>query len=268
MTLLAHGGDSSGGATAVAPAVLPAGVLALAAAGYVLAVRRDPRGWPRHRTAAFLTGVALLAVALLPPVSGYAERSFHGHMLQHLLLAMLAPLGLVLGAPVTLLLRTLPVRRARRITRILRSRPARLVAHPVVVLLLTAGALLALYLTPLYTATTTSPALHHAVHAHFLASGYLFAWVVAGPDPAPHRPPVPARLVMLAVAIAVHATLAQLIFAGIGVRLDVPADERRAGADLMYYGGDIAELLLALAMLTAWRPAQRRTRRAARSTRE
>ncbi|OJF10189.1 cytochrome C oxidase assembly protein [Couchioplanes caeruleus subsp. caeruleus] len=231
----------------MAPAALPA----LLAVGYVLAVRRDGRGWPRHRTAAFLTGAALLAVALLPPVSGYAERSFHGHMVQHLLLAMLGPLCLALGAPVTLLLRALPVRRARQITRLLRGRPARLVTHPLVVLLLNVGALPALYLTPLYTATTTSPPLHHAVHAHFVAAGYLFAWVIAGPDPAPHRPSVPARLVMLGVAIAVHATLAQLIYAGVAVHLDVPADDRRAGADLMYYGGDIAELLLALAMLTS-----------------
>ncbi|MBB4908609.1 cytochrome c oxidase assembly protein [Actinophytocola algeriensis] len=53
------------------------------------------------------------------------------------------------------------------------------------------------------------------MHLHFLVAGYLFAWLIAGPDPAPHRPGVPARLVLLGVAIAVHATLAQLMYAGI-----------------------------------------------------
>jgi putative membrane protein len=131
-------------------------------------------------------------------------------MAQHLLLAMVAPVALVLGAPVTLLLRSLPVRHARTLSRVLRSRPVHLLANPWVALLLSTGGLVAFYFTPLYGASTRHEALHAAIHLHFLASGCLFAWV-AGPDPAPSRPTVRLRLVVLGVAIAVHASAAQLL---------------------------------------------------------
>jgi putative membrane protein len=88
-------------------------------------------------------------------------------------------------------------------------------------------------------------------HLHFLVSGYLFAWVVAGPDPAPRRPSVPVRLVLLGIAIAAHAVLSQLMYAGVLPGPAAPPEQVRGAAELMYYGGDIAELLLAFAMLTA-----------------
>lgn len=91
-------------------------------------------------------------------------------------------------------------------------------------------------------------------HLHFFLAGYLFASSIAGPDPAPHRPSVPARLVVLGVAVAGHAVLAQLVYAGVLPHVQAPAHDLRAGADLMYYAGDIAELLLALAMVSTWRP--------------
>jgi putative membrane protein len=201
-------------------------------------------GWSAWRGAAFQTGAAVLIVGLVLPVHDFA-----GHALQHLLVAMVAPLALVLGAPVTLLLRTLPVRTARRLTRLLRSRPARAVSHPVAALLLTTGGLAALYLTPLYARMLTEPALHQTVTIHFVLSGCLFAWVVAGADPAPHRPSVLARLVLLGVAIAAHATLSQLLYAGAYVHVPATVADRQAGATLMYYGGDVAELLLAFAVV-------------------
>ena len=244
----------------------PAGVLPVAAAflaaGYVVLAARqhaDGRGWSRWRTASFLSGAALLAAAALP------GRGFPAHVLQHLLIGMLAPTGLALGAPVTLLLRSVPPRWGRVCGRALRHPVARVATHPATVLLLNLGGLVALHTTPLYEVTTRDEVAHHLVHLHFLVAGYLFAWLVAGPDPAPHRPSVPVRLVLLGVAIAVHATLAQLVYAGIGVAIPVPAGERRAGAELMYYGGDIAELLLALALLATWRP--KTTAQGVRSTR-
>lgn len=84
--------------------------------------------------------------------------------------------------------------------------------------------------------------------------------MIAGPDPAPRRLSVPTRLVVLSVAIAVHAGLSQLMYAGLYVRIPVPPDQLQAGAQLMYYGGDIAELLLALAMVSTWRPRRARRR--------
>jgi putative membrane protein len=198
-------------------------------------------------------------------VTGLAlpAHDFTGHALQHLLVAMVAPLGLVLGAPVTLLLRTLPVRTARRLAHLLRSRPARTVAHPVTALLLSTGGLVVLYLTPLYAHLLADPALHQLITIHFVLSGGLFAWVVAGADPAPHRPSVPARLVLLGVAIAVHATLSQLLYAGAYVHIPATAADRQAGATLMYYGGDLVELLLAFAVVQS-RPGARPVRRVRR----
>ncbi|MBG0831845.1 cytochrome c oxidase assembly protein [Planomonospora sp. ID67723] len=236
---------------------LPVAALAAVAGGYLLLAarrRRAGRAWSRRRSRSFLTGCALLAWATGPDLLPFAESDFRGHMLQHLLIGMLAPLALALAAPITLLLGTLPTSWGRRLGRALRSRPARLLAHPVTALLLTAGGLIALYATPLYALTATTPWAHHLVHVHFLAAGYLFAWVIAGVDPAPHPPSVPFRLVVLGAAITTHAVLSQLMYAGLFIDLPVPAEQRRGGAELMYYGGDIAELLLALALLATWRP--------------
>ncbi|MDO0929062.1 cytochrome c oxidase assembly protein [Streptomyces sp. TG1A-8] len=242
--------------------LLPALAPLLCACGYLLlarrARRRNPaRGWSPWRTAAFLAGLGLLAVALLPPLAPLAHRDFRGHMLQHLLTGMYAPLALVLGAPVTLLLRTLPAPRARGLGAVLHSRPVRVLTHPIVALLLSTGSLAVLYFTPLYDTATEHPAGHWLLHAHFLLSGWLFAHAVAGPDPAPYRPGVPARLVYLGCAIAVHAVVSQLMYGGFWVDVHAPVPEVQGGAEIMYYGGDIAELLVAVALVATWRPGRR-----------
>ncbi|MFG1904687.1 cytochrome c oxidase assembly protein [Micromonospora carbonacea] len=213
----------------------------------------DGGGWPHRRTAAFGAGAGLLAVGLALPAGGFAA-----HAWQHLLVGMLAPLGLVLGAPVTLALRSIDRRRGRALVRLLRRPALAVFAHPVTGLVLTTGGLYALYLTPLYRATLAHPALHHLAHLHFLLSGLLFTWSVAGPDPGPHRPRVPVRLLVLGVAVAAHAALAQLLYAGLAVDVPAPPEQLRAGATVMYYGGDLAEIALALALLATWRPAVRK----------
>ncbi|MFL6055329.1 MAG: cytochrome c oxidase assembly protein [Actinoallomurus sp.] len=239
--------------------LMPVIAVLVAAAAYLWLVtqargRNPGRGWSRLRTASFLGGCALLAVALLPPVASTAHTDFRGHMLQHMIIGMYAPLALVLGAPLTALLRSLPAEHARRVSRLLRTRPVRVLAHPVSALILSTGSLGVLYFTPLYDVMTARPAAHWLLHVHFLASGYLFAWVVAGPDPAPSRPGVPARLVLLGVAVAAHATVAQLLYGGFLVAVRAPIAQVRGAAVIMYYGGDVAELLLATALVATWRP--------------
>jgi putative membrane protein len=242
----------SHGAAALAPLL----ALVVVAAGYVaLATRRraNGHGWSTWRTSSFLTGCTLLALGLAPNLLPDLAEDFRVHVLQHLLIGMLGPLALVLAAPITLVLRSVTPSRGRFIGRVLRSNAVHLIANPVSASALNLGGLAVLYLTPLYAATTGSPVLHHLVDLHFLAVGYLFAWVIAGPDPAPRRPSVPARLVVLGAAIAVHATLSQLMYAGALINIPVPPDQRRGGAALMYYGGDIVELLLAFALVATWR---------------
>jgi putative membrane protein len=193
-------------------------------------------------------------VALWPALVPYPAGDLREHMLQHLLIGMVAPILLVLAAPITLLLRSLPAWHARRVARLIRSGPVHVLANPMVALALNIGGMAALYFTPLYLTMQHSPLLHLLVHVHFLFAGCLFAWVIAGPDPAPNRPSVPARLVLLGVAIFIHATLAQLLYAGLFVSVPVPPEQRQGGAELMYYGGDLAELGLAFALVSSWRP--------------
>lgn len=247
----AHGGGSW-------DVLVPMAGAGFAAVVYLLLVRRAARSgrrpWSPWRTAAFLTGCGLLSAALLPPIATFAHEDFRGHMLQHLLIGMYAPLALVLGAPITVLLRALPARRARGLVRALRSRPMKLPAHPLTALCLSTGGLAVLYFTPLYDLATARPGAHWLLHAHFLLSGCLFAWVIAGPDPAPARPGVRVRLVVLGVAVAAHAVISQLMYAGLLVDVRAPIAQVRGAAELMYYGGDIAELLLAAALVTTWRP--------------
>lgn len=254
-----HAGDA--GSHAVGPGEVVVAVLLLAlAAGYLLLARRrgrEPRGWSRWRTAAFLAGVVVLAAALLPVPSPYPAGDLRGHMDEHLRLGMYAPLGLVLGAPVTLLLRSVPARSGRRIGRVLRHPVVHVAGHPVSALVLSLGGLALLYLTPLYAATTGRPWWHAVVHLHVFAAGYLFAWSIAGPDPAPRRPSVPSRIVVLGIAVAGHAVLAQLLYAGALVHVPGSVDELRGAGDLMYFGGDVAEILLALALLATWHPRAR-----------
>lgn len=257
MNLLAHTDHGhSPGSWDVYTAAPVVAIAAVAIAYTVLAVRQrqEPRSWSLWRTTSFLLGATLLLCALIPALSPYPAGDFRGHMHQHLLLGMYAPVALVLGAPMTLLLRSIPRHYGQKIGRILRSRPAHILAHPAVSLTLSFGGLAALYFTPLYAAASGNPALHALIHLHFLLAGYLFAWVIAGPDPAPQRPSVYVRLVFLGIAIVAHAIISQLIYAGLYVRVAAPIEEFRGAGSLMYYGGDIAELLLALALLTNWRP--------------
>ena len=243
---MTHGGAVS--------AVGLAGV-AVAAVGYLAAVRagrQRGRGWPVRRTAWFALGLAGVALSLSPPAMHAAHLSLRAHMVQHVALAMLAPLALVLGAPATALLRGLPASSARRLARALRSRPVRVVGHPAVALVLNVGGMAALYATPLYGAMHGSGWVSAAVHGHMLAAGYLFSWsVLAGPDPAPHPAPMRVRLGVLALGIAAHAVLSKQLAAQ-GWPAGYPDAETLAAAQVMYYGGDLAEALLLAALLAGW----------------
>ncbi len=229
--------------------------VAAAGVGYLAAVRagrQRGRPWPARRSAWFALGLAGVALSVSPPVMHAAHHGLRAHMVQHVVLAMLAPLALVLGAPVTALLRGLPATAARRLAGVLRSRLVRVVSHPVVALVLNVGGMAALYATPLYGAMHGSAWVSAAVHGHMLAAGYLFSWsILGGPDPAPHPVPMRVRLGVLVAGIAAHAILSkQLAIAGWPA--GYPAAETLAAAQVMYYGGDLAEALLLAALLAGW----------------
>lgn len=234
--------------------------LSLSALALYLYASRRQRGWCRWRTASSGGGVLLLVVDLLPPVAAFSHHDLRGHMVQHLALGMFGPLLLVLAAPVTLLLRSLPTTAARRIVAFLRSPLVTAASHPVLALLLNVGGMYLLYLTPLYAVSLEQGLVHGWVHLHFIIAGCLFTWAIAGPDPGPRLSPR-YRLVILFCSMATHGVLAKLMFAYGWPRGTAHSTaEIEAAARLMYYGGDIAELLLAIVLFHSWGRAPGRPR--------
>jgi Predicted membrane protein len=241
---LAHSGHTAGaGWSVVFPLAL---VLAVA---YLAAARARP-GWPWRRSVLWLTGCALVAVAGSP--LGHASSDPRTHMVSHLLLGMFAPLALVLAAPVTLLLAACPPPGRRRVVRGLRSRPARTLAHPIAGLVLSVGGLSVVLLSPLYAA---GPVVAQAVQVHYLAAGCLLTWSLVGLDPSPHRARMSMRVGVLVAAGAGHAVLAKHLYAAAGPmaeELATAAPVLESAARLMYYGADLAELLLAVVLFSSW----------------
>lgn len=176
-------------------------------------------------------------------------------------LLLVAGAALVLTA-VELVLAALPRAGARRLAGALRSPVVRVVAHPVTAALLDVGVLFVLYLTPLLAATATRPWLHALVLVHMLLAGCLFTWAVLGQGPGPRRPRLAVRLAVLVAAAGAHAYLATLLYARAEIHAhhDGHAATMQQAALWMYYGGDVAEILLAVALLAAWyrRGARRR----------
>ena len=208
--------------------------------------------WPLRRGLSWLAGAALALVALSPAMMHFGHARIEGHMIQHLMLGMYAPVGLVLAAPVTLALRVLPQRAGRTLVRLLASIPVRTLAHPVSAALLDIGAMFVLYLTPLYGFMHDTAWAGTLLHLHFLLAGCLFVWSIAGPDPAPHRPGLRLRLLVFFLAMALHGALSKYMYLH-GYPLDSAStlEQRRLAAELMYYGGDLAAIATATAFFAA-----------------
>lgn len=226
----------------------------------VISIRGKDSRWHNWRTLSFAIGILLVVIAMLPSLMHWAHQDLRGHMVQHLLIGMYAPLFLVLGAPITLALKSLPMKIARGITAILRSSIFYFLSHPVTAFFLNIGGMYVLYLTPLYTESLTRPYLHYLIHTHFLAAGYLFTWSMIGPDPAPKRPSHVVRVSVLFVSIAAHAFLSKYMYAYLYPLHSPHSEEQiREAAKLMYYWGDLSELLLTIAIFVVWYQKRGRT---------
>ncbi|MBN3527009.1 cytochrome c oxidase assembly protein [Paenibacillus apiarius] len=215
----------------------------------VLTSRRH-KPWPLRRSALWIIGVLCAAAAIIGPLANDASIDFTAHMVTHLLLGMLAPLLMVLAAPVTLLLRTLSVNAARRLSRLLKSLPVRIVSDPVAASILNVGGLWILYTTGLYAAMHHNILLHAFVHVHVFLSGYLFTVSMIYIDPAPHRSSFVYRAIVLVMALAGHGILSKRIYAQ--PPAGVPAAEAEIGGILMYYGGDAIDLVLIFILCYQW----------------
>ncbi|MET7327503.1 cytochrome c oxidase assembly protein [Nonomuraea sp. NPDC005650] len=187
----------------------------VATAGYaagVVRLRRRGDSWPVGRSLAWTTGIVLVVVFTQSGIATYAPVLFSVHMIQHMGLAMLTPIFLVLGAPVTLALRALKpaARRGDRgprewLVAVLHSRLAEIASHPALAMVVFISGSYALYYTSLFENAMRQPVGHILMNTHFLLSGALFFWVVIGVDPTPRRLPYVAKLGTLMMTMPFHA---------------------------------------------------------------
>ena len=239
--------------------VISAGVYAGAAFNV-----RERQGWSWWRVLAWVAAMALVLVSLTGRLGQAASVDFRAHVATHLLIGQAVPLLLVAAAPVTLLLRALPVGAARRVTWLLGTRPLRWLTEPVVAAVLNIGGLWVLYGTPVYALSQVYGWVHLLVHAHLLITGYLVTTSLVGRDPMPHRRSHGHRAVVLVALLAGHAIVAKFLYAV--PPAGVPVELAETGAMIMYYGGDALSLVLIVWLCAEWY--RRRQRAQARSVKD
>ena len=186
-------------------------VTALYIRGVVILSRRGVK-WPMGRTISFALGISAIDFATSGGLGVYSHFAFSWHMVAHMVLGMIAPIGIILGAPLTLLLRNLPAGRTSDerglrgyVVSILHSRYFMTITHPIVALAIFDGSLFALYLTPIFGNLMTGHMGHVLMDIHFILAGALFFHVIVGIDPNPRKVPHLIRVIILFAAMSIHA---------------------------------------------------------------
>ncbi|WP_182526288.1 cytochrome c oxidase assembly protein [Nocardioides dongkuii] len=178
---------------------------------YLLGVRvlhRRGDRWPVGRTLAFVgIGLGAFHLATSSGFAAYDTTLLSMHMIQHMVLSMVVPMALALGAPVTLALRTLPVRPRRWLLAVLHSRVARVLSFPPLTFGLYVISPWALYFTGWYDASLSSTYVHEMMHLHLVMVGALFFWPLMGVDPVPGRVGYPFRVALTVLTLPFHAFL-------------------------------------------------------------
>lgn len=219
---------------------------------------------PRRRTAAFLAGLGVIAVALMSGIDAYDTTLFSVHMVQHVLLTLVAAPLIALGAPITLLLRAAtPNVRRRLILPILHSRILRVLSFPVVAWLLFAGVMWGTHFSPLFDAALENPLVHDLEHTLYLGVGLLFWWPAVGLDPSPWRMPHPVRAMYVFLQMPQNTFLAVTILNS-GVVLyrhydtivrswgPSPIEDQQTAGGIMWIVGDILFLTAMAAIIAGW----------------
>lgn len=265
------------------PEPLAIAAVMVAAGLYIAGVwrlRRRGDAWPLARTAAWLAGCVVIIVATSSGLARYGPVLFSIHMVQHLLLMMVAPILLVLAGPITLALRALTPSTDPRwpgprewLQAALHARVSRTVTHPVVALTLYVASLYVLYFTGLYELAVRSHAAHLAMVGHFLGVGYLFFWVVIGIDPAPRRIPHPLKLVLVLISMVLHAFLGVALMQSTSlVAADwwtalarpwgpTPLEDQRAAGGVAWSFGELPTVIVLGVLMRQWMSADKREAR-------
>jgi putative membrane protein len=246
------------------PLVLP---LVVAAGLYLYGVHRlRARGdhWPVSRTVLFLGGgLGSIALVTVTGIGAYDTTLLSVHMVQHMVLAMISPIFLALGAPVTLALRTLPARPRRGLVALLHSRVARVLAFPLVAYVLFVANPFVLYFTGLYRQTLEHAWLHEWVHAHFILTGCLFFWPLVGLDPLPGRWPYPGRALLMLLSTPFHAVLGLTImqsrellggdwYPSLHLSWADPHADQVLGGGILWAGGEVVSVTMLAVLVVQW----------------
>ena len=250
------------------------GILA-ALAWWTWAVRRVDAAHPanpvaRRRTAAFVGGMAALAVALLSGIDRYDTTLFSIHMVQHVLLMLVAAPLIALAAPVTLMLRvSSPATRRRWILPVLHARITRFLAFPVVAWVLFAAVLWVSHFSPLFDAALEDPLIHDLEHALYLGTALLFWWPAVALDPAPWRMSHPVRALYVLLQMTQNTFLSVVILNAQTVLYPhyatverawgpTPLEDQQIAAAFMWVVGDLLFLTAGFAILVGWARAEGR----------
>ncbi len=245
-------------------------VTALYIRGVVALARRGDK-WPVGRTISFAIGISLLDYATSGGLGLYAHFSFQYHMMAHMVLSMIAPIAIILSAPITLALRTLPIGRDKQergirglLIKFLHAKPTAIVTHPVAALAIFDGSLFALYFTPLFGNLMSGHFGHLIMDLHFIAAGMLFFHVIVGIDPNPRRVHHLVRVVILLAAMSIHAffsvalmSASDLIDGGYYQLLNRPwatdlLSDQRVGAAIGWAMGEIPIAVALIATFIQW----------------
>jgi cytochrome c oxidase assembly factor CtaG len=243
--------------------------LLVAALGWLWIVRRVARlhpgnGVPPARSVAFFGGLLAIAMALMSGIERYDTTLFSIHMVQHLLLMLVAAPLLVLAAPVTQLLRaSSPELRQRRLVPVLHSTVVGALGHPVVTWLTFTLVVWLTHFSPLFNDALEDRGIHDAEHGLYLGASLLFWWPAIAVDPARRRLPYPVRVLYLLLQLPVNSFLGMAIlfadaplyphYATLGSPYGITAlaDQQLAGG-VMWLAGDVVFIGAILLIVAAW----------------
>ncbi|HET9898575.1 MAG TPA: cytochrome c oxidase assembly protein [Streptosporangiaceae bacterium] len=232
--------------------------------GVVRVARRRPaRPWPIWRTAMFLGGLVIVVFALQSGIGSYDDVLFWDHMVQHLMLVMVAPPFLILGRPITLLMHASRNPLHTWVKRSVRSNTASFLTWPVFGFAAYAAAIVVAHLTGVANVTASNQVAHEAEHLGFLIIGYLFFLPIIGSEPIKWRLSYPTRLVLLFLVMPVDTITGLVLSYGNRGTPGLPAGPRpvwagtpvgdlHAGGAVMWIGGAAIMFALIMVVFLMW----------------
>ncbi|HEX2056902.1 MAG TPA: cytochrome c oxidase assembly protein [Actinomycetota bacterium] len=229
---------------------------------------RKVGGWPRGRSWCAAAGLAVVLVAASGPPAVYEGSLFWVHMVQHLLLTLVAAPLLAFSSPVVLALRAATPRRRARLVRLVHARRVRALMHPLVGWTVFGAVMWGTHFSGLYDAALEDDLVHGLEHALYLGAALLFWAPVAGAAPAA-RPARPARVAYLLAAIPVQSFLGLAVYSAHAPLYDhyatltrtwgpKAADDQKLAGAVMWIGGDVALLAWTGVAAAAWLRAEER----------